>query len=70
MLFQANDKYIRGAKIASDLGIQFWDQGDWIVSSMLYKLEEDGRVEARYDAGGRRRGRKLSDRERNQRTDG
>ena len=68
-LLQVNDTYMRGARIAQDLGIQFWDQGDWIISSILYKLEEDGRVEARYDAGGRRRGWKLSDRERHRRTD-
>ena len=69
-LFQANNTYVRLVDIARELGIQSWNESEWIVASIVYRLEEDGRVEARYDAGGRRTGLKLSDRERDRRSDG
>ena len=68
-LFQADDGYVRLVDIARELGIQSWNESEWIVASIVYRLEEDGRVEARYDAGGRRTGWKLSERERDRRTD-
>lgn len=68
-LFQANNTYVRAANIARELGIKFWDPEDWVVSGILYKLEEDGRAEARRGPSGRRLGWKLSDREKKRRTD-
>ena len=68
-LFQADNGYVRFVDIARELGIKSWKQSEWIVASILYKLDEDDRIETRYDAGGRRTGWKLSDRERDRRTD-
>ena len=68
-LFQANDTYVRAADIARDLGIKSWDEGNWIVSAILYKLDEDGRVEARRNAREERTGWKLTTLEKNRRTD-
>lgn len=66
-LSQANDTYVRAVDIARELGIKSWDEVDWIVAVILYKLDEDGRVEARRDSGGRRTGWKLTDLEKNRR---
>ena len=68
-LFQANDTYVRAADIARDLGLKSWDEGDWIVAAILYKLDADGRVEARRDTGGRRTGWKLTPLENSRRAD-
>ena len=68
-LFQANDLYVRAADIARDLGVKSWDESDWIVATILYKLEKDERVEARRDAGGRKTGWKLTTLEKNRRAD-
>lgn len=68
-LFQAGDEYVHAADIARTLGLKSWDESDWIVAVLLYKLDEDRRVEARRDMRGRRTGWKLTTRERNRRAD-
>lgn len=69
-LFQAGDEYVRAADIARALGIsKSWDESDWIVAVVLYKLDEDGRVEARRSTSGRRTGWKLTVPEKNRRAD-
>ena len=69
-LFQAGDEYVRAADISRALGIsQSWDESHWIVVTVLYKLEEDKRVEPRLSASGRRTGWKLTSIEKNRRTD-
>ena len=66
-LFQADDEYVRAADIARDLGLKSWDTGNWIVSAILYKLDEDEQVEARRNARGEKTGWKLTTREKNRR---
>lgn len=69
-LFQAEDEYVRAADISRALGIsQSWDESHWIVATVLYKLEEDKRVEPRLSVSGRRTGWKLTSIEKNRRTD-
>lgn len=68
-LFQADDEYVRAVDIARAIGIKSFDNYDWIVAILLLKLKEDGRVEARSDAGGRRTGWKLTTREMSRRAD-
>ena len=68
-LFQAGDTYVRAVDIARDLGVKSWDEADWIVTAILYKLDEEEHVEARRDAGGRRTGWKLTTLEKNRRAD-
>lgn len=68
-LFQAGNTYVRAANIARDLGLKSWDEADWIVAVILRKLEEEERVEARHDTGGRRTGWKLTTREKDRRAD-
>ena len=68
-LFQADDEYTRGADITRVIGIKSWDNYDWIVTNILPKLEEEGRVEARRRADGKNAGWKLTTREHNRRAD-
>ena len=69
-LFHAGGEYVRAADISRALGIsQSWNDSDWIVSSILYKLEEDKRVESRMSTSGQRTGWKLASIENNRRTD-
>lgn len=70
ILFQARSTYMRAADIPHELGIsQSYDKTSWIVAPILYKLEEDGRVESRRSESGRRTGWKLTTREYNRRAD-
>ena len=69
VLFQADDEYLRLVDIARELGIHSWNESQWIVASILYKLDEDGRVEPRLSTNGQRTGWKLSERERDRRID-
>lgn len=70
-LFQADSTYVRGANIARALGLmKSWEKSDWIVNRILYKLEEDGRVESKMSQSGQSKtGWKLSDHEKNRRAD-
>lgn len=67
-LFQAGDEYVRAVDISRACGLtQSWDESQWVVSCVLYKLEEDKRVESRRSESGRRTGWKLTTREYNRR---
>ena len=68
-LFQSDDEYVRAVDIARKMGIKSWDPDDWVVARILYKLDEDGRVEARRGPSGQRTGWKLTTHEKNRRTD-
>ena len=68
-LFLADDEYVRAVDIARKIGIKLWDPEEWVVSAILYKLEEDEPVEARRGAGGQRSGWKLTTREKKRRAD-
>lgn len=70
-LFQADSTYMRVSDISRKLGLRkSWYASDWITHTFLYKLEEDGRVEPRMSSSGQTKtGWKLSDRERDRRTD-
>ena len=66
-LFQVEDTYGPAVDIARDLGLKSWDEKDWIVTGILYKLEVDEHVEARRDARGWRIGWRLTTREKERR---
>ena len=67
-LFESEDECVRAAEIARKCGIsQSWSDSGWIIAGILYKLEEDQRVEARRGPSGQRSGWKLTTRERNRR---
>ena len=61
-LFQAGDEYMCAADIARILGTKSHDKSDWIVAVVLYKLDEDRRVEARHNMSGWRTEWKLTTR--------
>ena len=71
-LFQADGTYLCVTDISHKLSLkQSWYASDWITHTLLYKLEEDGRVEPRMSPSGQTKtGWKLSDRERHRRADG
>ena len=69
-LFESDEEYTRAADIARNCGIsQSWKDSGWIIACVLYKLEEDQRVETRRDSSGRRSGWKLTTHEKNRRAD-
>ena len=69
-LFESDDEYVRAAEITRKCGIsQSWNDSGWVIACILYKLEEDQRVEARRGRSGQRSGWKLTTREKNRRAD-
>ena len=68
-LFES-DEYVPAAEIERKCGVsKSWKDSGWIIACILYKLEEDQRVEARRGPGGRRSGWKITTRERNRRAE-
>ena len=69
-LFESDEEYVRAADISLNCGLsQSWNDSGWIIACVLYKLEEDQRVEARRGPSGQRSGWKLTPREKNRRAD-
>ena len=69
-LFESDEEYTRATEITRKCGLsQSWNDSGWIIACVLYKLEEDQRVEARRGPSGQRSGWKLRSREKNRRAD-
>ena len=66
-LLQAYPAYKRASDLATILGFKTWDNDDWVISGILTKMENEGRVEPRIvtlsNGKTRREGWKLTESE-------